>query len=892
MRAFLHRLWTRARELGSGPRLRREFDQELAFHLEAEVEHNLARGMPPEQARRAALVAFGGVSRFREETHGARGFAALDALGRDLRLAIRRLGRAPAFTAGVIATLAIALGAAAGIGALVHGVAGKPLPYPDPDRLVRIAVHTPGLGITTEDHSAGTFQLVREDAASLAAVGAYGLNEGVTITEGEPERVVGAFVTPSLFPLLGMAPAAGRLFVAEDAEAATPGVLLGHGLWQRRFGGDSGVVGGTIELGRRPRRILGVLPASTEAPWDRVAVYFPEEVATGSAGLNSRYLTVVGRLAQGATLASAQQDLDRVTTRLPERYPDVTASALREAGFRLTARPLHAATLAPVRGELRLLALMMVVLLLIATANVITLALLRAERLRGEIAVASALGAPHTAVLRRFLLEGSLLGAAGGLLALPVAALAIGTRFGFTLGEIPRLQYVSLSAGLVGALGAVALGIGGILGVVSAARAHDGGRGALRGEARATGGRRWRRAQRGLVTLQVALALALLLGAGLMGASLFRLQHVDVGFAPEGRSIFSLRALGSAYTTWAQVTGFHLQIEERLRNTPGITEAGVAMQFPSTPHLLYMQPRLDAPRSDGRTAQAFVTINVVSPAFHQAMGIPLQAGRPFDPGDLGSASPGVMLSAALARELFGSEDPIGRSVTLASGGRFPPYRVIGVCGDVFGDRVADGPLRILYLPLVAALPEGVEMPVVPAGVTFVVRSDLPLDDLAPTFRAVVASVDPRLPVWGIRTLEALVADTMARTRLTMLLLGVAALATLLLSAVGLYSVIAYAAAARAGEFAVRLALGASPGSVMRLVLREGAGLALVGIALGIGLSLAGARVLRNLLYEVSPTDPVLYLAGAATILLTAVVATLVPARHASRAAPASVLRSA
>ncbi len=892
MRAMLHSLLVRLRETVQGRRVRAELDDELRFHLDAEIEHHVARGLSPDEARRTALIAFGGMTRFREETRTARGFADLEAFIRDTRLAVRRLRRAPAFTAGVIATLAVALGAATGIGALVYGVLLEPLPYPDAGRLVHIAVHTPGLDITTDEHSAGTFLYLAEDARSFSALGGYMLNEGVIITDDDPERVVGAVVTPNLFHMLGVMPAAGRLFVDEDARADTTGVILGHALWQRRFGGDPDIAGKTIELGRRRRVILGVLSPSTEAPWNQVSIYIPEQSTTSSAGLNSRYLTVIGRLAPDVTLARAQQELDLLGARLHERYPELSAERVREAGFRMTAQPLHDAVIAPVRAELRLLALMVGALLLIAVANVATLALLRAERLRGEIAVSRALGAPHAAIVRRFVIEGGLLALGGGAVALPLAVLAISIRFGFTAAEIPRLHDIALTPAIAGGLVLTSLLIGVLLGTVSAARADSGASAeALRDDTRTTRGRRWRRVQTGLVTVQIAFALALLLGAGLMGMSLAQLQRVDLGFAPADRPTFALRVLGSGYRTWPEVTGFHTRVEDALRELPGVSGAATVMQLPSTPHLLYVHPRLDATRRDGRVAQAFVTMNVVSPAFFDVMAIPIRAGRVFESGDLMTSAPGVILSASIARELFGDEDPIGREVQVASGGRFPPYRVVGVSGDVYDERVARGALRVLYFPLVPQLPEGVEMPVVPAGVSFVVRSPLSLAQLAPVFRETVSSIDPRVPIWGVRTLDAIVSDSMARTRLTMLLLGTAALVTLLLSALGLYSVIAYAMAARSREFAVRLALGATPRMVMQLVFREGALVAATGVVAGILLSLAATTLLRSMLYEVSATDPRLYIAAAVVVLLTTAVATFVPARRASRADPAGALRA-
>jgi hypothetical protein len=324
-----------------------------------------------------------------------------------------------------------------------------------------------------------------------------------------------------------------------------------------------------------------------------------------------------------------------------------------------------------------------------------------------------------------------------------------------------------------------------------------------------------------------------------------------------------------------------------------VSAATTAFQFPNTPQLLDVHPRLEAERDGGGISDATVNENIVEAGFFSVMGIPLRAGRTFTPGDARSETPSVVISAALAKDLFGSTDPIGRLVRMASRKSRQAYRVIGVCGDVYTDRIADGPQRAIYYPLLAETPldgEEIRIPYVPAGMHFVVRTTQPLSALTPSFRRAVAAIDPRVPIWDVRTLDAIVADSTARLRLTMLLLAVAAAATLLLGAVGLYSVIAYSVAGRSSEFAVRLAIGAEPVEIVGLVLREGAVLAAIGAVSGVILSLMSARLLRDLLYEVSPTDPSIYVAGAIAVLVASVAAMYLPARRAGNADPARALR--
>jgi putative ABC transport system permease protein len=891
LRSFVVRL----RQLVRGRQLAEEFDDELRFHLELEIEHNIARGLSDADARRAAIAAFGGVQRFREETRDARGFAVVDALVRDVRLTVRRLRRAPAFTAGVVGTLAIGLGASAGIGALVYGVTLRPLPYPDPDRLVRVEVSTPGLGITETDNSSGTYVFFRERARSFSELGAYMENEGIGITEGDvPERVTGVLLTPSVLRLLGVVPAAGRLFVDDDARERPVPVMISDELWRRRYGRDPAIAGKHIELNRSSRRIVGVLPKGFDFPTPRAMVYYAEGIDATAAGLRYRGLTVVGRLRSGVTVRDAQAELNALVSHFHERFPELSAEAVRQSGLRPIVQTMRAAIAAPVRSELMLLGMLVAVVLLIATVNVATLCLLRADRLRGEVAVSRALGASRAAVAQRFIVEGCVLALLGGLVAIPVVVLAVSTKLGFTSSQIPRLYDVSLTPGLVAALVGAVLFIGVVLGVMSAVRARSGDAAqALRGTSRGGGSTGWRRLQRTLVAAQIALSLALVLGAGLMSESLVRLRRVNIGFAPNNGVKFTLQLPFNPYSTNQRAADFHLTLVGALRALPGVTAAGTAMQFPLTEQLLTVHPRFEAEHDDGSRAEVTVNENIASAGFFSVMGIPIRAGRSFEPGDLRSETPGIVISATVARDLFGTADPIGRTVRSLLRKDRPSYRVIGVAGDVYAGRIADGPQPVIYYPLLDEVPVGPEelrIPYVPAGMHFVVRTKEPLPTLVPSLHRAVASIDSRVPVWDVRTLDDIVAESTARFRLTMLLLSVAAGATLALAAVGLYSVIAYSVAGRSSEFAVRQAVGATPAAIVGLVLREGVVLSIAGAAAGVGLALAGSHLISGLLYEVSATDPTTYAGAAVVVVCASIAAMYPPARRAGNSDPSSALR--
>lgn len=894
-------LVSRTRELLSSKRVANELDEEFQFHLDQEIAHNIKSGLSEHDARRAAMNAFGGVQRYRQETREARGFVSLDALLRDIRLSARRLRTAPTYTIGVITTLALGLGIAAGIGALVYGVMLRPLPYENPDQLIRISIYTPGLGISTTENSAGTFVYFAERAKSFSLLGTTMENEGVAITDGDvPERVTAAMVSPSIFTILDTKPAAGRMLRDDDTRAGFDSpIMISYDLWQRRFGGDANIAGKQVELNRNRRTIIGVLPAGFGYPSREAAIYYADKVEATRADLPNRYLTVIGRLAPNVSIEQAQAELNVLVSRIGERYAELTPAVVRTAGFAARVQTVRDAIVEPVRPELTLLGIMVGALLLIACANVATLSLLRAQRLRAEIAITRALGASEGSIVRRFVVEGVLVSLIGCVIAVPIAMIAIGSRFGLQNFKIPRLYEVAITPSIVITLLAISVVIGAILGFISAARAGGlaigGVSQSLRVDPRTARSRGWRRAQEGLVSVQISLALALLLAAGLMGSSLVKLRAVNIGFESANASRFIVHLPFQPYPTFQKTAAFDVSLMNTLRAVPGVTAVAAAMQFPSTEQMLYARLRLETTSASGQTIQALATANVVTADYFKVMGTRVVAGREFERGDLNTATPAVVLGKSLARELFGADNPLGKELRLTSSRKYPHYRVVGISEDVYGDRLTDGPLHVLYFPLLGELPAASteteqRIPFMPGGMNYVVRSTRPLSELAPEFRRAVSSLDPRVPVWGVRTLDSIVADSTSRTRLTMLLLGLAALATLLLGAIGLYSVIAYAVAGRAREFAVRLAIGATPGAITSLVLREGFRVAAIGIAGGIVLALASTTVLRDLLYQISATEPMMYAAAAVVVLTCTVAAAYSPARRAGNTSPARVLQ--
>ena len=909
MLALLRSWAARAREVFQTRRLADEQDAELRFHLEMETDHNRRLGMSEADAHRAAVIAFGGRERFREETRDARGISALEHLLRDTRFALRRLRRAPGFTAGAVLTLGIGIGSAVGIGTIVYGVLLRDLPYPEPDRLVHVSFVTPGIPSTGADHPEVTYNYLSRSSRSLSALAAYWVQEGVNIGGGgTPERATVASVTPGTFAMLQTMPAIGRVFTEREmTHLGNAAVLISHALWMRRFGGDSTIIGRRIELSLNHPRVVGVMPPGFDFPRPSVDVWYAAWTEYQKPALANRGLTVVGRLAPSTDIRAAEAELNALLAGLPDRYPEISTEMLEQSGARVRLETLQASIVAPVRAQLVLLAIMVGVVLLIASTNVLNLLLLRVERAEHEIAVSRALGAGVSHVARRYVVEGLTLGALSLLIALPVTTIALATRFGFTPLEIPRLHEVAFGPETAAALLVSTAVIGGLIGVAAAWRAfarRSGERGALHGT-RATPGGIWRRAQQGLVVTQVAIALALIVASALMARSFWNLRNVDIGFTAAEASSFSvslpygISPTYGTYTSYGDMARFHTSVMDRLAALPGVTGVAGTRHLPLTsegaPELDMLLRAVDGPFRDGRGEPLTISVqgSMATPGYFATMHMPIREGRAFERGDLARAEPGVVLSATLARALFGDASALGRRVQyIRERGVQRRFEVVGVAGDVHSGAIEEGFTPIIYFPQMRDAeglpPDSLPIPLKPREFTYVIRGQS-LPTVA-TVRDIVREMDHRIPVVEMTPLTTLVDDATARTRLTLLLLGVAAAASLILGVIGVYSVLAYAAAGRTREFGVRMALGATPSRIASSVLGEGAVLTAVGIMLGVALALAASRVLRALLYEVRATSVLEYLAATLLLLLVTLAAILLPAMRAARTDPAVVLR--
>ncbi len=821
----------------------------------------------------------------------------------NVRRAARRLLRSPAFTVPVVLTLAVGIGAAAAVYTLVDAVLLRPLPYPDADRLVTLRHAAPGLGITETGQSAGTYVHYRADNRVFADVGVYWDREQ-TVTDGEqPERVETAIVTPSVFSVLKVPPILGQWLTPTEGVRT---VMISHSLWMRRYGGDSSVVGRTIEINRSPSRIVGVMPPGFAFPKPETQVWYGTPLAKArraGIGVHDMFMTAIARLRPGVSPEAARRDIDRMIPGLTEAYSDAPPELLRRAQLRGIVVPLKAALVHDVRPVLLLLGAAAAVVLLIVWANATTLVLLRAERQQPETAVELALGATGGDLWRRCLTEAGLLALVGGVGGFVLASVAVSARFGFG-ADVPRLDDVRLGGTAVAVVIALSVLSAVVLGTFALSRAFQlrASGSPLRAVTRVTVSRERLRAQRSLVAAQVALALVLLVASAVLGRSFQRLTQVDLGFDPDGVVTLEAALPVGAYSTYHSQASFYAQLLTQLRAVPGVTAAeAVQSGIPLTPIAEFTNDAIAAVPAGSSVAAApgatAATSAVASPGYFRAMRIPLLQGRTFAPGDLLGELHPIVVSASLARAVASDGTVLNRQLRLTNANRsqYPPYTIVGIVGDVPGETIADGPSARLYFPMLEdlhATPEAEPpLPYYPFEMSLVVRTTLPPATVAAAVRRIVRSVDPKVPVWGERTLESIVASSMARVRLTTLLFLVATSAALALGVIGIYGVVSYAVRQRTPELGVRLALGASPDAITRMVVRDGARIAIAGITVGLLAAGLLTRLLRAVLYEVSPSDPLAFVLMPVLLLGLALLAAYLPARRAGRTDPVAALKN-
>ena len=797
----------------------------------------------------------------------------------DVRHAARSIAKRPAFALVVILTLALGIGANTAIFSVVKSVLFAPLPYPKPDRLVMVWETKPAQGRDRNVVNPQNFFDWQSRSNSFSALGLYTWRTMTLTGGGQPENLMGRAVTPNVFEILGVRPALGRNFSLDEGRADAPlTILLSDGLWRRRFGADSGIVGRTIPISGGSAIVIGVMPATfrplgNETYWQAFRLDPSDRKRTG------RYTMAIGRLKDGVTREQAQAEMTTIGKQLEAEFPEF------DTGWGARVVTLKDDVIGPARSVLWMLFGAVAVVLLITCANVGNLMLSQAASRRREMAVRTALGAPGWRLIRQWLLENLLLALGGGVVGVVLASYGVDLLLAARPGSVPRLGEISLDRGVLLVTALASTGVGLLIGLPAA----FGGRLARIGASlraagtRSTEGAGATRFRAALVVVQVSLALVLLIGAGLMVRSIAKLSRVDAGFNADHVLTASIDLPNGAYSSdGGQVTLFYANLLQRLREIPGVKAAGMSTWVPltgigaGTGFTVVGRP---APAA-GQGPSA--VIRAVDPAYLETMQIPLIRGRRFTDADAAKAPPVVIVSAALAKKIFPSEEALGQRVQVSWNDPEAKAEIVGIVGDVL-DTGLDGEHNpTIYYPS-AQSPSG--------SMNIVVRTTGEPIALATAIRNAVHAIDPNLPVDGVMPMSAVVTSSMSDRRYPMFLLMIFAGVALTVAAVGVYAVLAFAVSQRTREIGVRMALGAQQRQVLAMVLRDGLRLAAAGIVAGGVVGLFASRALSNLLFQVSPADPVTLATVAGVLLLVSMLAIYLPARRATRVDPVTALRS-
>jgi len=826
---------------------------------------------------------------------------------REIGQAARALRRARGFGVVAIAIFAIGLGATSAIYTLVQRVVLDPLPYPESDRLIRIRNPVPGVDPGTEwQLSLAQLRYYGERATTLDGIGAYqsgGLN--VETPDGA-QRVRAALAQAIVLRLLGARPVAGRMIGEADDDPGGPAVVvLSRGFWQRYFGGDPGVVGRTLSINEQPYEIIGVAAAGLKLPEEPGSglsalpdVWMPYVIETGRYAY-SHTIPVLARLAAGATVEQAQAEITRLNGRLGEVYPDYYVPAFFERmGFSTNVYALKAYVLGGTARNLWILLGGVGLVLLIACLNVANLFLVRVEGRRREIAVRRALGAGKSTIARQFLAESLVIALAGGVLAIAIGWWVVDWLVSLAPQALPRLSELRLGPDTILFTLLLSLATAGLLALFPILHDRRAGERAVLadGGRTATAGRERQRIRTVLVATQVALALVLLVGAGLLINSFNRLRSVDPGVRTDGVLTMELFLPDSRYANTEAAWQFYRAITERIERIPGVERAGFSEELPFFgSYGCTVQGFADAAVYD-RVKQAGSTTcagqETTAPGYFEAIGIPLIAGRTFTAAD--NDQPGtaaVVVSQSFAERFWPGENPIGKRIAPNGWTDQPFYNVVGVVGDVHSSSVEEAPAIVVYYPIVN-IPSETRIPWSANYMHLVVGTSLGDPALVfPAIRQAIADIDPSIPLANVETMAAIVDRSMGRLSFTMTLLALASVVALVLAAVGLYGVISYIVSRRTRELGVRIALGAEPRQVASLVLAGSLRTVIAGTLAGTAAALALTRLMQSLLFGVATTDPLTFAAAISILMAVSLLASWLPVRRAARVDPMIAMRT-
>jgi len=853
--------------------MERRLDAEMRFHVDMLTEQHIRAGRSPSDARRAALAAFGGLERFKDDARDEYRSRLVDELGQDIRYAVRVIRRNPGFGVAAALTFALGIGASTAIFSVVHGVLLRPLPYKDPDRLVVLWERQPGRGNDRNVVSVPNFEAWRSRARSFDGMAALVPLPATIGVAPNPEHVMGAEVSPGYFETLGVSPALGRTFASnEEQNGGADVIVLSDGFWRSHFGGDDQVIGRTLALDGRPHTIVGVMPSSFDPPrfaWLNDQAFWRPFGPTDNNRGWGRFLLVVGRVKGDVPVNAALREVQGIAAQRATEDKGNEGWSANIVGLS-----------AQITGDARLPLLVLLgavcLLLLMAVTNVANLTLGLVRRRGHELAVRRAIGATWSRLLRQIITLSAVVSAVGCLIGFVAAVGGVRVLVALLPPETPRSGSIRVDAPVLLFTASVsmiaALGVGGVA-------ALRGGRNGV-ASLRESGGRAAARLRGGsLVTAEVALGLVLTVLAGLTMRTFEKLRSVDLGFESERVVFARVGVSGAGYRTPEARAAFFDQVLSRVRALPGVQAASAV----STRPFGGMGPATTlGDASTAETGDSVVAdVRYIDADLFRTLRTPLVAGSTFDSRDALDAPPRVVVNRALAQRFWPSESPIGKRLRVPMFNGIVP-EVIGVVGDV---HLMDArtPVRgAIYLANARFPMDALDL---------VVRTSVDGASVAKSLQAIVTTLDPALPVYWVTTLDDMVGRALSRDRFTAALLGAFAVVSLLLAAVGIYGVFAGDVAQRRKEIGIRVALGAPSGGVIALVMRRAVTRAVLGVALGTGGALLAARAMRSLLFGVGAADPVSFVGVAALLLLVALAATLVPAVRAARVSPLVAIRT-
>ncbi|CAN5289639.1 ABC transporter permease [soil metagenome] len=871
------RIGSLARNTTHKQQIDRELTEEVSSYVEMLTEEKMKEGMNEQDARRAALVEVGGVEQVKEEVRASRMGSGIETFVMDLRYATRSLLKKPGFTFTAVIALALGIGANTAIFSVINGVLLRSLPYANPERLVLVSEHHFASNDNKNFVSPGNYRDWAEQTNCFEQMAILNDAGRANVTGGEePEEIALQVVTPSFFSVLGVPPLMGRLFANDEgSRGRSQVVILSHPLWLSRFGGDPEVLGKPLTLNGGDYEIVGVMPRGFRFLNSEARAWVPTAIdpAVNYRAVAGRSMRSFARLKPGVTIQQAQAEMSELAKRLEKEYPEFNG------GWSAHLLPLHEAVVGEIRPILIVLLAAVAFVLLIACANVANLLLARAAGRQKEFALRAAVGASRLRLVRQMLTESVLLAVMGGVLGVVLAYWSLQVLISFAPDNIPRLSEITIDLRVLAFTFGISLLTGLLFGLLPALQTSrpdliD----ALKGSSRSTSGGRGRMLCNVFVVAEVSLALMLLIGAGLMIRSFMRLQSVETGFQPQNVLTMRLGLASKDYQKPRQIVGFFREAQERIATLPGVQAVGAINYLPLTGPAWATSFNI-AGRTESAPGEApYTEVRVVTPGYFSAMGIPLLKGRMLDEHD-SPESRVLVINETVAKRFFPNEDPIGKNLVI----NWEPdenNEIVGVVGDIKEAALDQEPRPAVYWP---------HTRVAASKMALIIRASGDALRLSAAAQKEIRTMIPDQPI-DVRTMESVVAQSIARPRFNTVLLAIFAGVALVLASVGLYGVMNYSATQRRHEIGIRMALGATRADIMRLVVGNGMLLTLIGIGIGVVASIGLTRVMQSFLFGVGAIDAVTFIAVSLLLIVVALVANYIPARKATRVNPVIALR--